>query len=181
MRVFSTLALTLAVGSHIALASNSDLNGRDAVTESVTVAGRDSADFQVVPIEKRSVLTTNGVANLDNMQNALYIAGQKYTTGARRFFNRTGRKLPGYDQLIKPAEAWCAKMARVRVARRKHIAQSSALSSLHSKRQSVKLTNREDGLLWSGNLAIGWPKQFFNVVSCSVGGGAAGSATLCMH
>lgn len=163
MLVISSLTLALAVGSNVVLATSpQDLTQRDLVAAPVNFDRRDASSHVVIPLKKRTILTTNGVADLDNMQNALYLAGQKYTTGARRFFNRTGRKLPGYDNLIKPAEEWCARMSSVRTARRKHLIQAAGA---HSKRQSVQLTNQDDGLLWSGNLNIGMPRQSFNVVS----------------
>lgn len=99
----------------------------------------------------------DGVANLDNLQTAVSVATSKYRAGASRLYSRTGHRLPGFS--LSTFEEWTKKaVAPLRTVL------GDVADVLLQKRQHEHLTNYLDGSYWGGQIAIGTPPQYFDVV-----------------
>ncbi|GAA5916784.1 hypothetical protein JCM5296_007388, partial [Sporobolomyces johnsonii] len=105
-----------------------------------------------IPLQKRGlgisrIKAADGVVDLSSLNSQLTRVQHKYFSGASYYYQRTGRKLPGF-RLDKAVEKFLGNTL-------------SALSGGVLKRQSGTdtLTNEEDGTMWSGPISVGTPPQ----------------------
>ncbi|ORY91629.1 aspartic peptidase domain-containing protein [Leucosporidium creatinivorum] len=139
----------LALAAPLALASPSPSDGPARLPPHPAAHVR-------IPLTKRSsglgtprAFSHNGVADVDNLKQALKSATRKFTGGAERYYMRTGKELPGF-KLVKDVTNLATGVV------------DGALGALGlSKRQSQTLTEYSDGLLWAGPVSIGTPAQEF--------------------
>lgn len=149
----------LALAAPLALATPSAGNNRPARLPSHPAA------HVRVPLTKRAsglrqprAFAHEGVADLTNLQNALKSAQKKFTGGARRYYQRTGKELPGF-KIARDVTTLVTDVVDTATD-----VVEGALSALGlGKRQNQVLTEYDDGLLWAGPLSIGTPPQQFTI------------------
>jgi hypothetical protein len=156
----SSLALStlLVLISSPALVASSPSRLDTPTVHRVPIAKRGLSLFSKV----RSAATSDGgdsigVADLDNLNNALVVAQSKYLSGAAAYHQKTGNFLAGFD------ETSVSKWTQALLADVNDLT-SLLTGGLLRKRQSSQLTNYLEDTLWAGTVSVGTPPQDFTIV-----------------